>query len=295
MKPTYSFRKMPTLQKYGVAVRFFPRYVNLTPKLHSVDTVLISVILRGKGRHLLGEESYDEAGGSIAVTHYEQQHDVVTDRHGMDIYNVYLDLRNHPLPLLPPSLRATATTILPVHPRLLHALNRRLWFRISNPDQLFQSLSRMESEMDEENPGAEEILRHSFQIFLIDICRDAQRNGVSVLGASDKQFPNWLEKLRRQLDEEFHHSITLEDLADEAGVSITYLCRVFKEYTGRTIVEYLVERRIQSALWKLRDSDEKIITIALGSGFNDLAYFNRTFRRIVGTTPSAYRRRFRGE
>jgi AraC-like DNA-binding protein len=82
-------------------------------------------------------------------------------------------------------------------------------------------------------------------------------------------------------------------LAAGAGVSVAYLCRLFKAYTGKTVIRYLVERRIQAAIWKLREGNEKIISIALGCGFNDLAYFNRAFKRIVGTTPSAYRRKMR--
>jgi AraC-like DNA-binding protein len=59
------------------------------------------------------------------------------------------------------------------------------------------------------------------------------------------------------------------------------------------VIAYLVERRIQAAIWKLREADEKILSIALSCGFNDLAYFNRTFKRIVGTTPTKYRHKIK--
>jgi AraC-like DNA-binding protein len=100
-----------------------------------------------------------------------------------------------------------------------------------------------------------------------------------------------VEKLRQEIDAQFAHPHDLSTLAQKTGVSVAYLCRLFKGYTGKTVIEYLVERRIQAAIWKLREGDEKIISIALNCGFNDLAYFNRTFKRIVGTTPSRYRRR----
>jgi AraC-like DNA-binding protein len=59
------------------------------------------------------------------------------------------------------------------------------------------------------------------------------------------------------------------------------------------VIAYLVERRTQAAMWALREEDKKIIAIALACGFNDLAYFNRAFRRIAGTTPTGYRNTFR--
>ena len=78
--------------------------------------------------------------------------------------------------------------------------------------------------------------------------------------------------------------------SERAGVSVAYLCRIFKAYTGKTVVAYLVERRIQAAIWKLREGDEKILSIALACGFNDLAYFNRVFKKITAMTPSQYRK-----
>ena len=288
-------RPFPSLKRYGLAVEYFPRYVNRLYRPHSpADIVLLSVIVGGRGRHVLGEEVYRESGGSVAVTHYGQEHDIITDARGMEIYNVYLDLRNHPLPTLPEDLRSTLSAILPIHPRMQHHLNRRVWIRIDQPEQLAASLARIEQEMESNRPGALELVQHSFQIFLIDVCRAAQRHGFIPAQQKGAHFPAWAEQLRREMDREFAGRQVLSALAKKAGVSVAYLCRIFKAYTGRTVMEYLVERRIQAAIWKLREEgDEKVISIALGCGFNDLAYFNRVFKRITKMTPSQYRKRMR--
>lgn len=275
-------------------MEYFPRYINRVENLHSIDVVLLSVILRGRGRHLLDDEVRLVNGCSIDVTHYGQKHDIVTDARGMEIYNVYLDLRNHPLPVLPESLRATLSTVLPIHPRLAHQLNRRVSIHLDQAERLVVSLRRIEEEMNSTQPGAPEIVRHAFQMFLIDLCRAALRNGLVLSTTPGGIFPAWVEKLRHELDRDFAQPHALQTLAKRAGVSVTYLTRIFKAYTGKTIIAYLVERRIQAAIWKLRGEDDKIISIALSCGFNDLAYFNRAFRRIVGTTPTAYRRRIKG-
>ena len=285
--------RFPSLKRYGLAAEYFPRYVHHEENLHSVDVVLLSVILQGKGRHLLGDEVCAVKGSSVGITHYGQKHDIVTDARGMEIYNVYLDLRHHPLPVLPENLRTTLSAILPIHPRFAHQLNRRVSIRLDQVDRIASNLRRIEEEMNSTEPGALEIVQHSFQIFLIDLCRAAQRHGL-VLSPSSRAFmPPWVEKLREKLDREFAGPHDLAALAREAKVSIAYLCRLFKAYTGKTVVAYLVERRLQAATWKLREGDEKVLSIALACGFNDLAYFNRTFKRIVGKTPSAYRRKIR--
>jgi AraC-like DNA-binding protein len=283
--------RFPSLKRYGLAVQHFPRYRNRRNHQHSVDVVLLSVIVRGRGRHLLGDEVHRETGGSVAVTHYGQEHAITTGPGGMEIYNVYLDLRNHPLPVLPESLRPVLSTILPIHPRLGHQLNRRVRIRIDRPERFAALLQRIEQEMESTQPGALEVVQHSFQIFLIDLCRAAQRHGLvpSEGGAS----PAWVERVRQVLEGDFAAPHDLRTLARNARVSVAYLCRWFKIHTGKTVVEYLVERRIQAAIWKLREGDEKILSIALACGFNDLAYFNRVFKRITAMTPSRYRRKLR--
>jgi AraC-like DNA-binding protein len=284
-------RLFPSLKQYGLAVKHVPRFVNRRHDHHLVDVVLLSVVLKGRGRHILGQEVHSEPSGSVAVVHYGQAHNVITDAKGMEIYNVFLDLRNHPLPVMPESLRPILSAILPIHPRLQHQLNRRVWIRVDRPDRLASSLCRIEEEMNSTSAGALEIVQHSFQVFLIDLCRAAQKHGYAP--APTGTFPAWLEKIRQGIDAQFAAPHDLHELAANAGVSVAYLCRLFKAYTGKTVIGYLVERRIQAAIWKLRESDEKVISVALACGFNDVAYFNRTFKRIVGTTPSAYRKRIK--
>jgi len=296
IKPTHFYPILhlhPSIRRYGVAVEYFPHYVHREENLHSIDVVLLSVILRGRGRHLLDDDVRPVTGSSVDVTHYGQKHDIVTDARGMEIYNVYLDLRHHTLPVLPENLRPTLSAILPIHPRLAHQLNRQISIRLDQVDRLVASLRRIEEEMDSAEPGALEIVQHSFQVFLIDLCRAAQRHGFGLSHSARGEFPAWVEKLRQEIDRDFALPHDLRTMAREAKVSVAYLCRVFKAYTGKTVIAYVIERRIQAAIWKLREGDEKVISIALACGFNDLAYFNRVFKRILGRTPSAYRRKIK--
>lgn len=292
-QPRRVYRLFPSLRQTGIAVQHFPKYVKRRYSPHSVDVVLLSVILGGRGQHMLGDEVYDETGSSVAVTHYGQEHDIVTGPEGMEIYNVYLDLRNHPLPPLPERLRPMRSSLFSLHPNLQHHLNRRVRIPIDDPQRFAGSLRRIVEEMDESEPGRIEVIRHCFQIFLIDVCRAAQSNGFIPLVATGEESPAWLEQIRQHLDSEYMTMESLEDMAGRAGVSVTYLCRKFKAHTGKTVTAYRIERQVQAAMWKLREADEKIISIALSCGFNDLAYFNRTFKKLAGVTPSEYRRALR--
>lgn len=109
----------------------------------------------------------------------------------------------------------------------------------------------------------------------------------------DSKNPESIVKLKKVLKfirENYHENITLDDIARVTGFSTKYFCAFFRNQTGQTAVEYLIEQRIQSAAKRLLTSDESVTDIAYGCGFNDLSYFIRIFKRKKGITPSAYRK-----
>ncbi len=94
---------------------------------------------------------------------------------------------------------------------------------------------------------------------------------------------DWIEK-------DFTEHITLELLAKKAGLNPKYLCRLFKEYTSKTVVEYVTERRIENACFELA-SGKSVTAAAFDSGFNDLSYFCKTFKKIKAISPSEYKKK----
>lgn len=86
-------------------------------------------------------------------------------------------------------------------------------------------------------------------------------------------------------------NLSLEDVAVHAGHSPRSIQRLF-EAEGTSFTAWLLQERLQVARGKLLDpahAHEKIASIAFDCGFGDLSYFNRTFRRAFGMTPSEMR------
>jgi AraC-like DNA-binding protein len=280
------------LHAQGFAVEYFPRYINRRANPHSLNVVLLSCVLRGHGHHIIGDQVFEEHGNSVAVTHYGQRHDIVTDEHGMDVINVYLDLQSHPLPSLARELSEVLPLFLPLHPQFVHRLNRIVRIEFDDLTPLGNLLFAIRDEQTYSALGHEEAARMYLQLFLMHCCRRVITKGFARERAPRASPVGRLERLRMYLDQHYAQTHTLSGLATRAGVSRTYLCRAFKRYTGKRVFDYLIERRIQAAMMRLRSSDDKVLSIALESGFSDLAYFNRKFRRAVGITPTAYRSQF---
>ena len=83
--------------------------------------------------------------------------------------------------------------------------------------------------------------------------------------------------------------LSVENLASRAGFSVYHFSRLFKENTGMTCHNYLVARRIIYAKTLLVDDTIPITEIAMRSGFNSIATFNRLFKAQIGYTPTEYR------
>jgi YesN/AraC family two-component response regulator len=90
--------------------------------------------------------------------------------------------------------------------------------------------------------------------------------------------------------EHFTEEITLDDVARAASVSRFHFCRLFHRETGVTFHEYLHELRVSRAKTLLVDRHLTVSEAAYTVGFNDLSHFDRTFRKIVGSSPTEYRR-----
>ncbi|WP_130274925.1 helix-turn-helix domain-containing protein [Cecembia calidifontis] len=86
-------------------------------------------------------------------------------------------------------------------------------------------------------------------------------------------------------------SISLQEVADVANLSKEAFCRFFKERTGKTFTEFLIQVRIHQACQLLQEKEWSISQIAYHTGFQNLSYFNRVFKKIQGETPKEYRSR----
>jgi len=88
----------------------------------------------------------------------------------------------------------------------------------------------------------------------------------------------------------FDDDITLKEIAAIANMAVSTFCNFFKEHYRVTFVEYLNIVRVGNACKFLSERNEHVVEIAYKCGFNNLANFNRQFKKIKKMTPSEYRR-----
>jgi AraC family transcriptional regulator len=114
---------------------------------------------------------------------------------------------------------------------------------------------------------------------------DAPLIGNSVRGMAPATLRRCIALMEARLDGD----LRLEELAREVGMSTSHFIRSFRESTGKTPYQFLLDRRVQRAQTLMRDAHASLARIAESSGFADQHHLARVFRRITGMTPSAYR------
>lgn len=103
---------------------------------------------------------------------------------------------------------------------------------------------------------------------------------------------HWLVSLmKNHADEMFRTEITLYELAETYQKSEKYLGRLFKKEIGLSFSEYKQNKRLELAETLVVKGEDKIIDIALECGFNNISYFNRSFQKKYGLSPTAYRKK----
>jgi AraC-like DNA-binding protein len=96
-------------------------------------------------------------------------------------------------------------------------------------------------------------------------------------------------RARDAMDRDYAQPLDIAALAAIAYVSEAHFIRVFKATFGETPHRYLQRRRVERAMFLLRETDRSITEISLDVGFNSLGTFTRTFTEIVGDPPTTYR------
>jgi AraC-like DNA-binding protein len=96
-------------------------------------------------------------------------------------------------------------------------------------------------------------------------------------------------RARDAMDRDFAKPLDIPTLARIAYVSESHFIRVFRATFGETPHRYLQRRRVERAMFLLRESDRSVTDICFDVGFGSLGSFSRTFTDIVGESPTAYR------
>lgn len=156
-------------------------------------------------------------------------------------------------------------------------------------EKIFEKMFR---EYNEKASGYQELLNTYLIEMFIKIFRQLETAKDSDVLNKQKAY---ISTAVQYLNENYGRKISLHEISSKSFLSPSYFSALFKEFTGCSFSKYLQKIRIEKACELLKNSNEKIGTIADKVGFYDIKPFYAAFKKLVGTTPNEYRRNEQGE
>jgi len=111
---------------------------------------------------------------------------------------------------------------------------------------------------------------------------------------SNRDFSIVVRKAVDYIHSNLEKTLTLKEIAANIHVHPSHLSRKFKQDTGKSIIDYVNQKRVEEAMLHLQTGSATVTEIALIVGYNDLNYFTRVFKKFTGQTPSQYMKKTEG-
>lgn len=135
----------------------------------------------------------------------------------------------------------------------------------------------------------DELLRNSLLIqFIVYLNRMASEMKNGIIPADiDIEYSEAINQVLQYIDTNIAEDLSIEKLASVFFLSKYYLMRKFKQHTGYSIHQYVLQKRLIAANQFLREG-QSVITACMESGFHDYANFTRAFKKMYGLSPKKY-------
>ena len=149
------------------------------------------------------------------------------------------------------------------------------------------TIDAIEQELAQRQEGYRQAALAHLTLLLIDVARLA----TDVVGDLRRSGEPLLAEVFTVIDRHSAEPLSLRDVARELGMTPGHLTTVVRQRTGRTVQEWIIERRMAEARNLLSDTELPVAEIARRVGMSDPGYFSRQFRRIHGASPREWRGR----
>jgi AraC-like DNA-binding protein/mannose-6-phosphate isomerase-like protein (cupin superfamily) len=295
----------PVLRSREYLQAGFPLYIDeLEQKAihsHAHEFFEMVYVRRGRGTHVIGNQNFAIRAGDLFIIHPQEPHQFEPEPGTtLRIFNVLWEPK-----LVRQLLRARDTMLssasLPYIEPLLKPGTKflhRLHLSGSDAFRVEVLLDEMHREIEsalegKAAPGCHVLLRHLFCSFLILLSRAQEKTSRrSTPAKSSTQRASQQDTIARAvsyLEDKMCQAVRVEEVAAHVALSPSRLSHLFKAHTGRSVIRYLHELRLEQANQLLLESTLPAHTVASECGFGDARFFHRVFRRHFGCSPQQWR------
>lgn len=249
--------------------------------LHEQDSWELTYIRQGQGLRVIGEVSTPFKAGEVIIIPPGIPHSWYFDKENTDKQGMVSSIS---VLFTSDFLKRCAATFPEIEDRVNDFLriDKAVEYDRKQGQRLISVLLSMQEMTD--------LQRLSSMIHLVVLMTEPE-SGSDIAGRkrSIDRKEKFMKEVEIYVSCNAQRDFKLEDIAKHLGMNRTTFCVVFKRTTGKTFITYLNEYRMELACKLLREDHLSISEVCYKSGFNDVPYFNRTFKRMMNVSPTDYR------
>jgi len=253
------------------------RYSNFSYPRHFHEEYLVEIVIKGKNKFYCNGKNVWAQPGNIVLINPGEIHDGTAPKDEVLEYKVFY-----------------------VDPAVLHELfceqyNSQALSSINfsqclvNDALLFQKINIYFDKLQQEHTDSLEASEFYYEMMACLMSRYSTLRTVG--GKSSLYYQSNLDTLKEYINDNIGDKLLLKDLSRISAISPFHLLRIFTCNTGITLHKYITVKRIERSKQMLR-SKQQIGDISNTLGFSDQSHFTRHFKKMVGTTPAEFQKRF---
>lgn len=254
---------------------------------HRHTSFEIALFKKGKGTYSCNHTELDFQEGDLFVFSTNEEHFISNIDEPMLVMNLHFE----PQYIYTPLQSGQDNSFLKIFFDRSEQFCNRLPRDHAATKEILRSFGELENEFTQKSENYELMIKVKLLSMLVLMSRElGYTNTQTHKRLSQAKCPRELVSVMNYVNCHFDSDINLNVLSRVGNMSPNYLCTVFKQITGMTIWEYVLIRRIDEAKRMLRESNESILNIQLMCGFHTSSNFNKAFKKLVGMTPSEYKK-----
>lgn len=270
----------------GFTVR---QYENGESYMHRHHSLEINYVLRGWGRYEIGDQVYPAQEGDLFIINDLEYHQAINESGELLLLVIVFDSE-----LV--FLGGEDYALIRAFYEWKNGFKHRIAAGLPIVEEAKPLLWELEEEWQHKQVGYRMVIRATLLKLLAMLYRGFERT--EGYAQSIRRFQSGYVRLAPAImlmENSFREPLTLEALSQTVHMNRNYFSTLFTQLMGCTVSDYLMRRRLRNAASLLISTDNSVISVAMDSGFRNVSYFNRAFRRQFGLSPSGYREQVRTE
>lgn len=256
---------------------------------HFHSTMEITLIMDGEGFYKINDSKHSFVGGDCFIFDSMEPHNIFSTRSTSHLKYLSINF----LPSFVSSLEISDFNLQYLAPFYFTDRSCKIPHTAYCAPMILNLFKDIQTSLYTKEEGYSLMVKAQLFTLLAHIAHHYQGHYTSISSAKQKTpvLQDSFTKVLDYIEKNLTQDITIDQLSQIAAMNRYYFSTFFKKHMSESPVQYITRKRINLAIQLLKNNNLSVLEVALQSGFNNAANFNRAFKQLTGYSPSEYRKK----